>query len=117
MIAGLTHPPLIGRYHEKSAIEAPRARNHISNKSLMAGHIDYADFLCVFTCKMGKSQIYRQPALLFFRQHVGVNSGQCFNQPRLSMVYMAGCSDYIQRFYSFANTALKASDTVLTSDS
>ncbi len=54
----------------------------------MPGHVDKAQFGAIGQCRVGETEIDRQPAALFLRQPVGVDPGQGTHQRRLAVVDM-----------------------------
>ncbi len=82
--------PVIGGDHQQHAIDRQDARQHVGQKSLMAGNVDKAEFGAVGQRRIGKAEINRQPAPLLLGQAVGVDPGQRLHQRGLAVIDMAG---------------------------
>jgi hypothetical protein len=83
----------VGRYYQQDRFDATRARKHVLDKPLMAGHIDKADTLTASKGEMREAEIDRNAACLFLGQAVGINACQGTDQRSLPMVDMARGSD------------------------
>ena len=66
---------------------------HVSDETLVAGHVDEADLLAVWQREVGEAEIDRNPAKLFFGQTVGVDAGESPDQRGFAMIDVARGSD------------------------
>src|SRR6478672_5870142 len=94
MLFGLRHNSLIGRNHKQSYVDSTRAREHRSNERFMAWHIDDANRPHSVGYERRKSKIDCDAATLFFRETIGVNTGQCTDERCLAVIDMARGAEY-----------------------
>ena len=72
MLFALRHHAVVGRDGEQHEIDAVRARQHVADEALVAGHVDDAGARAVGQGEVGETEIDRDAALLFFLEPVGV---------------------------------------------
>ncbi len=66
---------------------------HVADKALVAGDVDYAGARPVGKREVGKPEIDRDAAFLLFLQPVGLLTGECADQRALAVIDMAGGAD------------------------
>ena len=93
MFFGLRHHAVVGGDGEEHQVDAVRAREHVADEALVARNVDDARARAVGQIEMGKAEIDRDAALLFFLEAVGVLAGQRLDQAGLAVVDMAGGAD------------------------
>jgi hypothetical protein len=92
MLARLRHHAFISRDHKHYQVDAASAREHVFDKALMAGHVDKAKSH-VARFQLSKTKVDRYSAFFFFRQAVGIRTGQRFYERRFSVIYVPGRAD------------------------
>src|SRR5215470_2821079 len=92
VFAGLRLDGLIRGNDQQHQIHSRRAREHVADKTFMAGNI-HETKLDAALFQEREAKIDRDSAALFFFQAVGVGAGKGFNQRRFAVVDMAGGTD------------------------
>ncbi len=88
VFAGLRHYAVITGHHQQGVIDSSHARQHVSEKLFMPGHVDKPDNAAIRLRPVGITEIDSHAALFLFRQAVGVYPGQPFEQRCFAMVHM-----------------------------
>ena len=94
MFQRLRHHAVVGGHHQQRVIDAAHTGEHVAHKAFMSGNIDKADQFAVGQRQIGKAQINRNAARLFFGQAIGVHAGERFHQQRFAVIDMARSGDY-----------------------
>jgi hypothetical protein len=90
MLARLRHDAIIGRDHQQRVVDAGRARQHVVDELLVAGHIDEADDRLLIRLHIGEAEIDGDPACLLLLEAVGIDAGQCPHQRGLAVIDVPG---------------------------
>ena len=93
VLDGLRHDAVVGGHDQHHVVDAAHAGEHVAHEALVAGHVDEADHAAGVGFAVSKAQIDRDAALLFFRQAIGVDAGQRFDERCFAVVDMAGGGD------------------------
>ena len=93
VFASLRHNALVGGNNQQRRINTAHTREHIFDEAFVTGDIDNADLAPTWQFEPGKAQVYRHAAFFFFRQAIGINACQSFDERRFPMVYMAGSTN------------------------
>ncbi len=105
MLTALRHDTVICCHAEKGQINTADPREHSSNKAFVARDINKGHGIAARTFTVGKTKLYREPALFFFSKPVGIHPGQSTDQSGLTVIDMACRTDYIV-FHLLNNPAL-----------
>src|SRR5262245_22251590 len=89
VLFGLGHDAVIGGNGKKNQIDAVGAGEHIFDEPLVPRDIDNPRLRAVGKIEVGKSQINRNAALLFFLEPVRILSGQRFDQADVPVMDVA----------------------------
>ena len=100
MFSRLRHNSLICRDDKHHKIHAHNTCNHVINEFFMPRHINNPDPVSILQVKISESKVNRDSPALFFFPPVSIPSRQCFNQRRLTMIYMT-CSSYDNMFHNY----------------
>src|SRR6201989_3436325 len=98
MFLGLWLDTLVRCNDEHHGIDAPSARQHVTNEERVSWHIDEADGhrLTVRQLRLERSEAkvdgYASPLLL--RQAIGIHPGKSTDECRLSVIDMTGSADH-----------------------
>ena len=93
MLDRLRLDPVIGGHRQQGEIDPASAGDHGVHEALVARYIDEAENLPRRCGQIGKAEIDGDPARLLLLQPIAVDFRQRFDQSRLAMVDMAGCTD------------------------
>src|SRR5436853_7858913 len=97
MLARLRLDALIGSDHQQDQINPANPSEHIPHKTLVAWHIHKSEAEQLASrpgkFKMGESQVDSDSATLLFRETVGIDSGEGFDQRGFSVIDMSSGAD------------------------
>ena len=96
MFYGLGHDAVVGGDGKEHEVDAVGAGEHVFNEAFVARDIHDTRPRTARKIKMGKPQINRDAALLFFLQPVRVLCGQRFDQAGLPVIDVAGGADDVR---------------------
>jgi hypothetical protein len=88
MLNGLRHDPVVSGHDQKGEIDRPRTSQHVSNKTLMARHINNRSPLALTQLKGGVAVDYGDAPTLFLKKTVSVNTSQGQDQTGLAMIHV-----------------------------
>ncbi len=86
----LRHDALVGRDDHDDKIDPRGPRDHVLHEFFTPRNIDDADPLVAVQVKGRKTQLNRDPPLLFLLETIGVHAGQRPDQGRFPMIHMSG---------------------------
>src|SRR5262249_48640456 len=92
MLLGLRHHAVVGGDGEEDEIHAVRAREHVADEALVAGHVDDAGALAVGV-EPGEAEVDRDAARLLLLEAHGVLAGERADERRLPVVDVTGRAD------------------------
>ncbi len=92
VLARLRHHALVGRDDERDEVDAVRAREHVLDEALVAGHVHEAE-AHVAQIQLGEAEVDGDAAPLLFGQAVGVHARQSPHERGLAVVDVPRSSD------------------------
>ena len=92
MLASLGLDALVGRHDQQHDANSAQTREGVVEKTLVARDVDEAD-LKILRFQVREAEIDRDATALFLRPAVAVDSGQCLDQPCLTVVDVSRGSD------------------------
>ena len=93
MLLGLRHYAVVGGDGEEDEIHAVRAREHVADEALVAGHVDDARALAAQRVEVREAEVDRDAALLLLLETVRVLSRECPHERGLPVVDVARGAD------------------------
>jgi hypothetical protein len=92
VLARLRHNPFVGGDDQSNRVNAVRAREHVLDEALMAGHVHEPD-AHVAQVEFRKAEVNRDAAPFLFRQTICIHARQSAHQRRLTVINVPGCAD------------------------
>ncbi len=89
MLDGLWHDAVIRCHDQHHVINAAYAREHIANETLVPRHVDETDGVAAAGFPVSEAQVDRNATRFLFRQAVGIDTRQCFDERRFAVVNMS----------------------------
>ena len=90
MLFRLRHWTVVGSDHQDRGVDSAGACQHVADESLVTGNIDEMYVISGRRGELGKSQIDRHLAELFFSKSIGIGAGQNPDERRLTVIDMTG---------------------------
>jgi hypothetical protein len=98
VLNGLGHDAFIGCDDQQHEVNAMGSGEHVFDEPLVTGHI-HESKLPAAIGPVGKTQINRHAAPLFFGQPVRVGASQCLDKRSLAVVNVTGCTNNDAAFH------------------
>ena len=86
VLDGLRHDAVVGSDYQHYVIDAAHTGQHVAHEALVSGHVDEADHIAGVGLAVSEAEVDGNAALFFFRQAVGVDARQRFDQRGLAVI-------------------------------
>ena len=116
MLGGLRHHAVIGGNDQQHEIDAGGARQHVVHEAFVARYIDETEDAAVRYRQVGKAEIDRDAARLFFLQAIGIDPGERAHQRGLAVIDMACGADDHQTGSTNGNSASLRARSISAAD-
>src|SRR5262245_56942399 len=93
MLQRLRHYPIVGRHYEEDEVDPGGPREHVVDESLVTRNIDKAEHGAIRCGQVGKAEIDRDAACLFFFEPIGIDTRERPDERSLAVINVTGSSD------------------------